>query len=657
MKFCTTTNCPVASFHVLQRRSLFVQKTAACLMFVSVMLSRCRIFIALYNKSSSSLICQQIRSISRLDKRWKDISNANKQNPKQIFEEQRFATTENDFLLSVLLGKQEEKLKLVNSVETHVLTSSLIQVINEKKSLEEDDTLPIIKKFEEKRQEIPDDDLISIMEALASVPSADRGSNYLEVCRIMDAIMTSRLASPADDSRFTDRNFCWNLVVAWYKVFKMRSSIFLITFATRLLKDAQDLDKSNFLRLLFLLNLRRSPLTDDQLKVLQHKFQTYLKDLSTEEVALASLSFFKTQSKIKDPLLVESMLQKLVKDAKNVNPIAFSGILKNLKYGMVGSISSQVRKFIESWTKDQVLSLNYMAANNLLKVSCNYLQFNKDIADACLELITKKPHGDVRLKDTVEILRSLDEFNYKPKESIMDKLVMDVSSSPELYVYPYYFLSFLTTIACFEKYPHELIEKCFQDSFLRLVQEGTEFPVHRYLLNLYSILSIECHPKYEGKLLSEQQVSSLTASLKRMEVFKLESFPKPNVGDLYKFSLQQMFHQAKIAFGDDQVIYSFLLPYTLYPFIVLLPEGKDVNWINSRSLKPNSLTGAQVFNVMNVSHFSDTANTRYRNYYATQVRLLQKMGVVVHNFHWSDLRRVSKEFAVKLQKISLKNRN
>jgi len=292
-----------------------------------------------------------------------------------------------------------------------------------------------------------------------------------------------------------------------------------------------------------------------------------------------------------------------------------------------------------------------MSAGHLLRVASNYLTFNREMMDAAIELVTMKPHGEIRLKDTVEVLRSCYEFDYKPSDDAIESILKEVSSSPDLFVYPYYFLVFLTIIASFQNYPHELFDKCFQESFIRLLQQNVDFQVNRHLLILHTILTLEQPEKYKGKLLTHQEVFSMSSSLKRKDIHRMTLRPIPNKGPLLEFCYQQMYQQAKEAFGPDRVIYSFILPYSESPFLTLLPKGKDVHWFNNCSLEPGSMQGVHILNVMNVTHFSDSSNIRYRGYFATQVRLLKKLGIQVHNFHWSDLRRPSKEFSLRLKKL------
>ena len=608
--------------------------------FVDKMLSALRLISRL---RTTSCPLNNIRTIAKFEVTSKDRST---RLTNDISNVKYFASNENDFLLSVV--NRGNSMALDYSLKKHPLVAMLIDVIRSRNTMEGEEVAELIKELNEERSELSDDDIIFIMDALTSLPFLAREANFFELCKIVEGIASSR--SGQKDSKFKDTDFVWEVVVLLYKLSMTRLSPFVMNVVSNWLKYVHGMSKENFLRLLFLVNARRTQLTEAQTKQIQDKFLQCIPNMETAEVAVASLAFFKTQSKITDPALITSMLNKLSKDLKNVDSLVLSGILKNLKYGHVGNISTQVRKFISCFKKNQVLDMNYMTANHLLSVSCNYLTFNKNITEAALQLITEKPHGEVRLKDLVEVIRCCHEFNYKPSEEVIQQLIKDVTSSSDAQAYPYYFMVFLTLMASFQVYPEDLIHKCFEPSFQRLILNDREFPVQRHLLTLHSILTLDCHPKYHGKLLTDNQVNSASNSIERKDIRRLSRPPKFGTGTLVEYSLQQMFHQSKKAFGEDRVVYAFILPYSEHPFIVVLPEGQDSYWLNSCRLESNSMKGAHVLNVKSMTHFADTVGVRYRAYYATQIRLLEKLGIVVHNFHWTDLSKPGREFPHRLQR-------
>jgi hypothetical protein len=564
---------------------------------------------------------------------------------------EKFTSNENDYLLGIV--EQNNTPVIDYSIKKNPIVSKLIDVIRLNQTLESEENEQLIKQFSQLRQEITDDEVMLLMHSLQSIPHGVRPKreNFFAICGIIDDISRSRLSSQIEGSRFCDGQFVWDLVILYYKLSVARQCLFIYEVASRLIKNLDNLNKNEFLRLLFVINIRRSQLTDLQSKEMQKKFSIMIPKMSANEVALASAAFFKTQTKITDPILVNMMLDKVSGSKTHIDCLALSAILKNLKYGHIGGTSLQIRKFISEWKKSQVVKLNYMTANHLLSVSCNYLVFNRDIADGALQLLIEKPYGEVRLKDIAEVLRCCHEFNYKPTDEVFQQLIEDVSKSTDVQAYPHYFLVFLSLIASFEVHPDDLIQRCFEKSFVKQVLDAKDFPLHRHLLTLHTILSIDCYPKYKSNLLSDTQVNSASSAIDRSDLHRLSQPPKKGYGNLLEYSFMQMFHQAKKAFGADRVLYSFILPYTFHPFIVILPEGEDAYWLRGCPLEPNSMKGAQVLNIKSMTHFADTQNLRYRAYYATQLRLLSKLGVYVHNFHWTELSNPGREFPRRLKRL------
>lgn len=545
---------------------------------------------------------------------------------------------ENDYLLSVV--------EVGNNIQTSVsITSPSIQnFINELNEGQlETSREDIVKQLES----LNDDDILNLTRWLTTTlaQSDVNNSKLLNLSSQLDRVVSKRISG--DKSRFSDLDIGWEACLHFYQVKNRDTTI--DAFAKNLLWKLQSLDNKNLVRLLFLLNVRRDPLPSFFVPLLESKFLQSMDSLTLKELFVGAAAFFKTQTRFRDATLLKRICERVLEaDIAELDNLGLSTILKLLKNDHHKIVAPYVRRIISSFKASDVQKLSYMSCQHLCNASCTYLQFNKDVLQTSLEKITKKENGEVRLKDLAVILRSCYEFNYRPTDDIFNVLIEDVTQSLQKVVFPDHFMRFILYMVSFEVYPQDLISFLFEPNFLRHMDTRATFPVNRDLLIIHTILSLEKPDEWEGKLLSPNRYNICVQDLPRMSV---ESVLQDRHKDhLFKSVFRRLYEACQQTFGD-RTIYSFVLPYSDKPRVVILPPGKTKKWFEDLPLTPGAYSNCLVFDIGNQSHYADVNSSRMRSFYTTQLRLLKILGFQVHKIHWTDFSKGSHAIEITLRNL------
>lgn len=155
------------------------------------------------------------------------------------------------------------------------------------------------------------------------------------------------------------------------------------------------------------------------------------------------------------------------------------------------------------------------------------------------------------------------------------------------------------------------------------------------LLRLHCILSIGHSAKYQGRLLSADQVAKLCEIVNEHGDVATQT---SEMGDDTKSSItsKKLFDEASAIFGD-RVFMHRTLPFSRNADICIARDTSIISSIKEAPIVPNSVSDCVLLSIRQGGCYADWRHTRHR--YDNQVReqLLTHMGYRVEAFFWADL--------------------
>lgn len=169
-------------------------------------------------------------------------------------------------------------------------------------------------------QDLTDSELSDLLSCVREYPLPEtiQGHNFHDIWSALDDICLSRHENWTLDELllFSDH---------WYLLGLCKYSDFIKATITRLQRRVNTLTAAQLVQTLFLINTHRKPWDMFEFECL---LERHIDKLTLDEIAIVSMSFFKTQKPIKGTFLLSNILYKLIDETKTVNEITLTAILK-----------------------------------------------------------------------------------------------------------------------------------------------------------------------------------------------------------------------------------------------------------------------------------------------------------------------------------------
>ena len=396
----------------------------------------------------------------------------------QLFPKQLIATfQENDHLLAVV-GHDKE---LGSFGELNETTSDTIdEFVKASKngtSLEDECNGPLITSLVSEMWNMDEKTLVLILKVLNDFPRppSSRCPKYQSLWIGLDNALSRKLLSKGNlDLEAIKQMF--EVSTLFYKLGNGRFVGFNKNLMNIMLQQLESLDVQCLKQFLFILNLRREPLSRESAQNLEMKILKHIDSFSIDEVSLVTSSLFKTQTQIRNVKLYQKILGKLVENmALGVDPesksITITSICKELNYSDIGQYhKNEVKNFIRMWDQRRLEGCDPRLTGLLCRMASNYGELNVDLIKSSLKKVLYQDPTAFRLKDLVQILRSCLDFNVRPSDGHFKKMIEIILENPVNLKYPYYFISFVTCLAHFQVFPEPLIKSIRDPRFLRFAE-------------------------------------------------------------------------------------------------------------------------------------------------------------------------------------------
>ena len=265
----------------------------------------------------------------------------------------------------------------------------------------------------------------------------------------------------------------------WFELGLIRNINFNFKLTTKLLNNVQNLNKTQFLYLMFLLNIRRTIYNNEVKSVLTYVDSLISeKNLTLNELSIISIGLFKTQTKVSYDTLeniihfcLDHLGDKSSKFLYNYNLVS---ILKLIRFSFENLhvdcriLYMDLKTMIEIIITQKHLSFIYDSAicltHLLLLMNYGFLYTNKILYKTIFDIMIKKL-DKFRIKDIDRILLCLSNASFfcpKYKLSILEVYLCTRRKS-EINNYPFILYNIIYYLLLLDYFPQKLLKLCNGD--------------------------------------------------------------------------------------------------------------------------------------------------------------------------------------------------
>lgn len=117
-----------------------------------------------------------------------------------------------------------------------------------------------------------------------------------------------------------------------YQLHLLRATKFMWHCVRKLTQKPKKLTSSNLVQCMFYVNACRKMNPAISLFELEFLIERCLDDLSSDELAIVAMGFFKTQTKIRNPKICIRMMKIAADEANTISDITLAALVKAIRY-------------------------------------------------------------------------------------------------------------------------------------------------------------------------------------------------------------------------------------------------------------------------------------------------------------------------------------
>ncbi|XP_056633545.1 FAST kinase domain-containing protein 5, mitochondrial [Diorhabda sublineata] len=348
-------------------------------------------------------------------------------------------------------------------------------------------------------EHITDDELISLLHCLTEFPFVESYSahNFHDIWSCLDDLCCWKLVDWDIEKSFTVANI-------WYQLHLGKLCDYINILIDRCVKKATVLTKDQLVNIYFYLNICRKRPVDFEY---EFALEQLINDMNIDEMAVISMGYFKTKTKIKLLPIQEAIINKVMQHAKDIQDISLTAILKILRYSKPFKLVDKVEKMTEK-LYPEIDRLSDLACTHLALLSTGVQTYNKmvfqKISEKFINHITDPQK--IRFKDIERILNVLTMFNFVPKtDTDIFKACYDEIHKNERIAetvkYPRCLACSLNYLSLRNMYSYELTDKIMDLEYIISVYGKGAKAIPREIFSLDRCIDIDC-PDYTGNRLS-----------------------------------------------------------------------------------------------------------------------------------------------------------
>ncbi|CAD6237462.1 GSCOCG00002324001-RA-CDS [Cotesia congregata] len=342
----------------------------------------------------------------------------------------------------------------------------------------------------------------------------------------------------------------------WYHLRQSRESNFVLRCMKKLGRKPSKLTAGNYLHYMFLFNISRKP--DLNMYELEYRLEKCVNQFTGNELGIIAMGFFKTSTPIRNPQLLEKIIDNCIRDIDEIEEISFTAIMKITRYSLGLNNLGKFRKLLYA-VKPRIPTVSTATLVHTAHAAATVLAYEKEVIDEVLErFLPCIPMA--RLKDLERMLFSLAIFKY-PKESLQYKLIIEELRNPrrtsELKKFPKCLTTSLMHLSYAEIYPLDLIAKVLSPEFLKEAFNNNAFRIGRECMVVDMGLKVEV-PEYTGPFLPERVINYLSKRYSSSEIDVGD--PTGRIPSFQRFTLEFV-QLLKEVVDSKEIIVLQLLPH------------------------------------------------------------------------------------------------
>ncbi|EDW00141.1 GH12705 [Drosophila grimshawi] len=356
-----------------------------------------------------------------------------------------------------------------------------------------------IRAYCEELHKLSDKQLLGTLRCLQQLPTpaSTKVANYMELwntldiecCRRIEHWPTAQLLLVSD---------------AWYQLGLARIGEFVWQALRKLGRKVRKLPPEQLVQSMFLCNLLRRPIFE--MFDFEQNLAQCVQQMTLQELGVMAMGFFKTQTQIRNPDLLQQLYTRLEAQLDNVEDITLVAMLKVLRYSsklpQVPALNQLLVKLQPQVDRVSLLSCLHMALLGSDLQTCN-----DDLVERIL-LRFERELNATRLKDLERICLVIALFNLNTASGVERRLCQRLPDMlrnriDEILRYPRCYTNCLQFLTMRGIYDVELLGVALEPRFLSHAYPNGKLPGRDYfhLDSFAQLLGSE----YAGPLLTERQ--------------------------------------------------------------------------------------------------------------------------------------------------------
>ncbi|ALC48813.1 CG2124 [Drosophila busckii] len=355
-----------------------------------------------------------------------------------------------------------------------------------------------IRVYCEQLHRFSDEQLLDALRCLQELPTPEstKTPNYMELWNTLDIECCRRVEQWKQTQLLL-------VCDAWYQLGLARIGEYVWLALRKLGRKLRKLPPEQLVQCMFLCNLLRRQVFE--MFDFELNLQKCSQQLTLQELGVMAMGFFKTQTPIRNPELVEQLYQRLGAQLDSVEDITLVALLKVLRYSSKLPQVAALQQLLEALLP-QVERVSLLTCLHMALLGCELQTCNDALIEQVL-LRFERELPQARLKDLERICLVIALFNLRTANGVEQRLLELMPQAlrermDEILRYPRCYTTCLQFLSMRDIYDTELLSVALEPRFLRhTYRSGMPGREYFHLDSLAQLLG----ESYTGPRLTERQ--------------------------------------------------------------------------------------------------------------------------------------------------------
>uniref|UniRef100_A0A1B0FIJ7 RAP domain-containing protein n=1 Tax=Glossina morsitans morsitans TaxID=37546 RepID=A0A1B0FIJ7_GLOMM len=343
--------------------------------------------------------------------------------------------------------------------------------------------------------------LLESLRLLLILPKEEtvRSDNFIELWNALDVECCRRIEDWDTDELLL-------VCDAWYKLDLARICEFVKEALRKMGRKVRKMTASQLVQTMFLCNVMRCSLYE--MMDFEVNLVRYIHTMSLDELGVMSMGFFKTQTPLRNPELLDNLYKRLIDELDTAKDITLVAILKVLRYSSKLPQVDRMKELLDKMSQGKLETMSLLSCLHVALFGCELQFCNSKIIECVLKRFERELE-QTRLKDLERICLVMGLFNIKTPTGIEKTLctrVLDMLNNriDEILKYPTCFLNCLHYLTLCGFYNQEMLAAALDEKFLKHAC-GSNLAMNRNVFHLDTFVKVNLKDEnYLGPQLAEK---------------------------------------------------------------------------------------------------------------------------------------------------------